>query len=71
MPSTTTTNGARPEGSGEAAPEAIGAHFQKTRSDVKAIQDILDRREKAGKLVAGVAAASHSDMFKGPVSLSC
>ena len=34
------------------------------------IQAILARRAKAGKLVAGVAAASDSDMFKGPVSRS-
>lgn len=32
------------------------------------IQEILARRAKAGKLVAGVAAASDSDMWKGPVS---
>lgn len=31
------------------------------------INDILERRAKAGKLVAGTAAASDSDMFKGPV----
>lgn len=32
------------------------------------IDEILARRAKAGKLVAGVAAASDSDMWKGPVS---
>lgn len=32
------------------------------------IEDILARRAKAGKLVAGIAAASDSDMWKGPVS---
>ncbi|KOS21118.1 Aromatic amino acid aminotransferase [Escovopsis weberi] len=30
------------------------------------LSDIAERRARAGKLVAGVAAASHSDMFKGP-----
>ncbi|KAK2591860.1 Aromatic/aminoadipate aminotransferase 1 [Conoideocrella luteorostrata] len=30
------------------------------------IQEILARRAKAGKLIAGVAAASDSDMWKGP-----
>ncbi|KAK1769844.1 PLP-dependent transferase [Phialemonium atrogriseum] len=30
------------------------------------INDILERRAKAGKLVAGTAAVSDSDMFKGP-----
>lgn len=32
------------------------------------IDEIKARRAKAGKLVAGVAAASDSDMFKGSVS---
>lgn len=31
------------------------------------IAEIQKRRADAGKLVAGVAAASNSDMFKGPV----
>lgn len=31
------------------------------------IDDILQRRKKAGKLVAGTAAYSDSDMFKAPV----
>lgn len=31
------------------------------------IGDILERREKEGKLVAGTAAYSDSDMFKAPV----
>ena len=31
------------------------------------ISDILERRARAGKLVAGTAAYSDSDMFKGPV----
>lgn len=34
------------------------------------INDILERRAKAGKLVAGTAAYSDSDMFKAPVSFS-
>lgn len=33
----------------------------------KVIGEIQKRRADAGKLVAGVAAASNSDMFKGPV----
>lgn len=32
------------------------------------LRDIAARRAKAGKLVAGIAAASDSDMFKGSVS---
>lgn len=32
------------------------------------IDEILARRARTGKLVAGVAAASDSDMFKGDVS---
>jgi aromatic amino acid aminotransferase I len=31
------------------------------------LSDILERRAKAGKLVAGTAAYSDSDMFKAPV----
>jgi aromatic amino acid aminotransferase I len=31
------------------------------------LKDILERRAKAGKLVAGTAAYSDSDMFKAPV----
>lgn len=34
------------------------------------LADILERRAKAGKLVAGTAAYSDSDMFKAPVCLS-
>lgn len=34
------------------------------------IQEILARRATAGKLIAGIAAASDSDMFKGSVSCS-
>ena len=33
------------------------------------LNDILERRAKAGKLVAGTAAYSDSDMFKAPVCL--
>lgn len=40
---------------GEQAPEPL------------TIQGIKTRREKAGKLVAGTAAYSDSDMFKSPV----
>ncbi|KAI6785848.1 Aromatic amino acid aminotransferase-like protein [Emericellopsis cladophorae] len=48
----------------EAAPAAALAHHEK-RGGLKVIDDILARRAKAGKLVAGIAAASNSDMFKG------
>jgi aromatic amino acid aminotransferase I len=34
------------------------------------LRDIAARRAKAGKLVAGIAAASDSDMFKGPVRVT-
>ena len=34
------------------------------------LSDILDRRAKAGKLVAGTAAYSDSDMFKAPVRVT-
>ncbi|PHH78284.1 hypothetical protein CDD82_3140 [Ophiocordyceps australis] len=47
----------------EAAPASVCAK-EKTRSS--AIGQVLSRRARAGKLVAGVAAASDSDMFKGP-----
>jgi uncharacterized protein (DUF2384 family) len=33
------------------------------------VNEITERRAKAGKLQAGIAAASTSDMFKGSVSL--
>jgi hypothetical protein len=36
---------------------------------MRAIDDIMARRARAGKLVAGIAAASDSDMFKGSVSV--
>lgn len=49
-------------------PEADPIPVKKPR-DVVTIQDILARRAKAGKLVAGTAAYSDSDMFKAPVSL--
>lgn len=49
-----------------AAPEARHDHKQRP----SAVGDVLARRARAGKLVAGIAAASDSDMFKGPVSHS-
>lgn len=52
--------------SAEAAPAARPAHFETTHR-VPAIEAVAARRAKAGKLVAGVAAASDSDMFKGSV----
>lgn len=36
---------------------------------MRAIDDIMARRAQAGKLVAGIAAASDSDMFKSSVSV--
>jgi aromatic amino acid aminotransferase I len=53
--------------SAEAAPAARPAHYD-TSQQLSAIDAVKERRLKAGKLVAGVAAASDSDMFKGPVS---
>lgn len=55
--------------SAEAAPDAKQAHFESGRG-LRAIDEILARRAKAGKLVAGIAAASDSDMFKGSVSFT-
>lgn len=52
--------------SAEAAPSQPKARHDKAQS-VPAIGDVMARRAKAGKLVAGIAAASDSDMFKGPV----
>ncbi|GJN72922.1 hypothetical protein PLIIFM63780_006988 [Purpureocillium lilacinum] len=48
----------------EAAPVARDARLDKGQR-TSAVDDILARRAKAGKLVAGIAAASDSDMFKG------
>lgn len=53
--------------SAEAAPVARPAHYDNSQQ-LSAIDEVKARRVKAGKLVAGVAAASDSDMFKGPVS---
>lgn len=47
-------------------PDAENVPLTKPRAGIT-IHDILERRAKAGKLVAGTAAASDSDMFKGPV----
>jgi hypothetical protein len=52
----------------ETAPAARPAHYD-TSQKLSAIDVVKERRLKAGKLVAGIAAASDSDMFKGPVSL--
>lgn len=52
----------------EAAPAAKQAHFERADDSTPGINEIMARRAKAGKLVAGIAAASDSDMFKGPVS---
>jgi hypothetical protein len=38
--------------------------------DPLTVNGITSRREKSGKLVAGVAAGANSDLFKSPVS-SC
>lgn len=48
-------------------PDAEPIPAKKAR-DAVTIKDILERRAKAGKLVAGTAAYSDSDMFKAPVS---
>lgn len=48
-------------------PEAESIPPKKPRDSIT-INDILERRAKAGKLVAGTAAYSDSDMFKAPVS---
>ena len=39
-----------------------------TEPKLSIVDEITARRAKAGKFVAGLAAASNSDMFKGPVS---
>ncbi|PHH74637.1 hypothetical protein CDD83_4541 [Cordyceps sp. RAO-2017] len=49
----------------EAAPAAPEAHHDRQQRS-SAIDQVLARRAQAGKLVAGIAAASDSDMFKGP-----
>ncbi|RCI11085.1 hypothetical protein L249_7321 [Ophiocordyceps polyrhachis-furcata BCC 54312] len=49
----------------EAAPTASPARLERQQTS-SALDDVLARRVRAGRLVAGVAAASHSDMFKGP-----
>ncbi|KAH7136550.1 pyridoxal phosphate-dependent transferase [Dactylonectria macrodidyma] len=46
------------------SPLFSAAQSDKSRG-VSAIKEIMTRRAKAGKLVAGVAAGSNSDMFKG------
>lgn len=48
-------------------PEAEPIPAQKPNDRVT-VNDIQERRAKAGKLVAGVAAYCDSDMFKAPVS---
>lgn len=53
-----------------AVPATEPARFDKGQRP-SAIDEVLARRAKSGKLVAGVAAASDSDMFKGPVSSFC
>lgn len=50
-------------------PESEPIPVQKPQT-VVTINDIKERRAKAGKLVAGTAAYSDSDMFKAPVSSS-
>jgi len=60
-------NSSKQLSSTETAPAARPAHYD-TSQQLSAIDAVKERRLKAGKLVAGVAAASDSDMFKGPVS---
>ncbi|KHN98506.1 Pyridoxal phosphate-dependent transferase, major domain protein [Metarhizium album ARSEF 1941] len=52
--------------SSHAAATALNGSKNGTTSSPSVIDVILARRAKAGKLVAGVAAASDSDMWKGP-----
>lgn len=40
------------------------------RQNAVTIQDIMERRAQAGRLVAPTASYSDSDMFKGPVCLA-
>jgi aromatic amino acid aminotransferase I len=54
--------------SSDAVPSGKSAHYEGGRGR-NMIDEITERRVKAGKLVAGIAAASDSDMFKGPVRL--
>jgi len=70
--------------SGDAYSEALGTAAKTTKLPVGAaaaepapppsrrrtvsVADIAERRVKAGRLVAGTAAYSDTDMFKGPVS---
>ncbi|CAI6099932.1 unnamed protein product [Clonostachys chloroleuca] len=51
--------------SSDAIPSGKSAHYEGGRGR-NMIDEITERRAKAGKLVAGIAAASDSDMFKGP-----
>lgn len=46
-------------------PQTNGFHAEQKASDILA--DIAQRRAAAGKFVAGIAAATDSDMYKGPV----
>lgn len=50
----------------EAVPAESEAVFEK-RQKPSPFDGVRERRAKAGKLIAGVAAASDSDMFKAPV----
>jgi hypothetical protein len=52
----------------EAAPQQQDASFEK-QSSPSPFDAINARRAKAGRLLAGVAAASDADMFKAPVRL--
>ena len=52
----------------EAAPVAKQAHYEAPPTSSH-IDEISRRRAAAGRLVAGVAAASNSEMFKGSVSI--
>ncbi|CAI0655387.1 unnamed protein product, partial [Colletotrichum noveboracense] len=49
----------------DAVPVERQAHFEK-RQEPSPFDGVRERRRKAGKLIAGVAAASDSDMFKAP-----
>lgn len=49
---------------GDAAAAAAPIHNQ--TSQTPAIEAVMQRRAQAGKFAPGIAAASDSDMFKGP-----
>lgn len=53
----------------DADPSEIPPASGPSRENAVTISDILERRVKAGRLIAPTASYSDSDMFKGPVCL--